>query len=299
MNLGRMLSKLQSTGFDIHGECAIAVGVARDLKITYFPNASDPLFIRIVERRNGQADFADLIHLKKHLLNHVSAPISVLETEDLVCGIFEFLDHKKAALRRLPEDRLLTQVSEILIGMHCAGRGYQSGKSPISIDNVITFLEGRNALPENFERYLRGPFRAIPAHSQDVSQHCDFSYANLGLRSEGSLVVFDWEDYGLVRTAGFDFATFLLSHLHTDDRFPTLTSPFLFEQYVTQHFDADFLESLGFSKSAFTLAFPGYVSFFLTLKADYGSRINDRLRNVWNAITSSTEWRRVLEIGSG
>lgn len=60
-------------------------------------------------------------------------------------------------------------------------------------------------------RWLKEETLAWIARQPEVPQHGDLMLNNLGLRDDHSLVVFDWEDFGLVCLPGLDLFTLELS----------------------------------------------------------------------------------------
>ena len=111
------------------------------------------------------------------------------------------------------------------------------------------------------------------------------------------MVVFDWEDYGLVRYPGFDLATFLISHYHHGRCLePLVASPEILNDMLVRDFGEDFLAALGLTRERFARVFPGYLAVFLTLKRNgFGVRINDRIHGLLLSILRSASWQPVLE----
>jgi hypothetical protein len=129
-----------------------------------------------------------------------------------------------------------------------------------------------------------------------AAQHCDFSYANLGIASDGTLIVFDWEQYGMVQFPGFDLATFLVGHHHqcgtTDE---LLRSPESLIAVIDRDLGRGFLESLGFTAESFVAVFPAYIRVFWMLKRDgFGAAINRRVQSMWLRLCGADSWVRAM-----
>lgn len=297
MNLGALMEKLGAEGIAVDDGSAVAVSVARELKISRYPDGSPPLFIRIVERQKGERDFAILAFLAARLGASISQPTQILRSGDLVCGLFPFVFHEKLRPQRIAgANTLLRKVAHLLVAMHAAGIDYASQHGE---GDAATRLEvadcGADDTPA-FRGYLETTFLKSAGNRPPAAQHCDFTYANLGLAGDGTLMVFDWEQYGMVRLPGFDFATFLFGHHHhcgtTDE---LVRSPDALIAVIERDFGRGFLESIGFTADSFVAVFPAYLRMFWMLKRDgFSAAINRRMQSMWQRLRSSEAWVRAM-----
>lgn len=297
MKLGRMLAKLEAEGIAVDDGAAVTVNVARELKIARYADGSPPLFIRILERQKGERDFEVLAYLAARLGASISQPARILKSEDLVCGLFPFVVHEKFRPRQIAgANNPLRKVADLLIAMHAAGTEfsgrYPEGTLPVHLTDQ-GFEPGDDSV---FRGYLQTVFEQAIGSRPPAAQHCDFTYANLGLASDGALIVFDWEQYGMVRLPGFDFTTFLVGHHHQCGTTDTLVeSPDSLIAVIERDFGRAFLGSFGFTADAFAAIFPAYLQTFWKLKRDgFGAAINRRMQSMWRQLRGSESWVRVM-----
>lgn len=295
MNIGLLLSQLRQQGIPTIEDCPVAINVARDLKISCFPAASPPLFLRILERIKGEADFENLRILKSHLGSHINGPMGVVSAANVSCGVFPFVTHQKVSYDRLRKRAALSQVRDILSSMHTSGLELNACGAVLSRTMVMDAVHDAGLLDDAARAYLETSFPGIVGQKPAVLQHCDFTYANLAVTTDGTLLVFDWEEYGVVRYPGFDFATFLLSHQHhSRRRGGAFETPDQLMALVSDDFGGDFLDGLGFTPEEFARVFPGYLAVFLTLKKDFGARIKERMHATWRRMINSEAWLRIM-----
>jgi hypothetical protein len=295
VNIGSLLSKLQESGICINESSAIAVNVSRDLKISYFRKESAPLFLRILERCKGERDFAMLRALKSHLGDHIVEPTGIVTTDDLACGIFPFFVHEKLSYEKLIEKDLLPQVRDILLLMHACASKLRPEVRVLSPTDAIDVLLHGGLLNDAASAYFEKTFLAIVGSMAAVPQHCDFTYANLGTSTAGNVMVFDWEEFGLIQYPGFDFATFLISHYyHAKTIEEVLGSPEGLMRKIERDFGNSIFAATGFERAEFTRVFPGYLGVFLALKSNFGVKIFERLRVMWKRMLMSAEWLQVM-----
>jgi len=300
MRIGQLLSKIRDMGIGVDKRCSIAVNMSRDLKISYFQRNSEPLFVRILERKRGEREFVNLKFLKSCLGDHIVGPTKIETTDDLACVIFPFVAYKRFPDEKLIVRNLLPQVRDVLLLMHDAGNTFNPEGRSLSPMEALDGLNSEGLLTDTFKGYFEQGFQVIVGKRKAIPQHCDFTFTNLGTAGDGTLIVFDWEDYGLVRYPAFDFATFLMSyHFHTGTIDTIINSPEELTNMIESAFGDRFLETIGFTPVEFQYVFPGYLVVFFILKKTFGSGIYERFRGIWKQMTKSEKWTRIMTERSG
>jgi len=117
-----------------------------------------------------------------------------------------------------------------------------------------------------------------------IRQHGDLVLNNLGLTGAG-LVVFDWEDFGLIVLPGLDLCTLLAS----DTEFNSVK---LLAIMNGHHNPSDSFavlldqscKAIGLTPELFRQLIPLYLVIFLDLKREYGLAIADTVRNLIHEI---------------
>lgn len=294
MKLGRLLIELKSAGVDVGTASALSVNVARELKIMTFPDASEPLFLRVVELTKSEQDFANLRILEDLLGGHVAAPVKVVSTDELACGVFPFVEHVRASFDLLSQKCHFSQVTDVLTRLHAGADLFPTGSREFDTSRIFGRLGGE-AWSSAFFRYIEVLFQPVMSTKCRYPQHCDFTYVNLGVSRDRTLRVFDWEDFGAIRYAGFDLATFIFSHWAHGGFLEILTGdPAGFASKVHADIGEGVLGRLGFTAAQFTQVFPGHLALFLGLKKDFGDAIMRRLLPVWTQMMRSERWQRVM-----
>lgn len=296
MSIGKLLNKLQLMGIAVDGDCAVAVNVARELKICHFPHASTPVFLRVLKRSKGEKDFSNLAFLGSRLGSRINEPSRIVTTDEFICGFFPFVAHDRPSRKRLVSGELLLQVRDALVLMHTAGQDFAAeNRSPL-LRPVIDIADAECQFDAMFKRYMATNFRDIVGGKAPVAQHCDFTYVNLGITDDCRVIIFDWEEYGAIQYPGFDFATFLVSHhYHGGTIDDVLSSPEGLTRCIDRDFGNEFLGSIGLTTADFTRLFPAYIYVFLTLKREgFGATINTRIRAMLDRILESESWTRIM-----
>ncbi len=293
-----MLAALRREGICLDGQSGLAINVARDLKICRFPQDSAPVFLRILAQSKGERDLAHLQALKCLLGDYVNGPTKIVRTEDAVCGVFPFVEHERVSYESVLSQGLLGQVCDVLAKLHAGGSALGIEGPRLSPLEVASELREQSGPGESFRAYLEQNFLPFVERLPSVPQHGDFTYVNLVSTEGGRLIVFDWEDYGLVRYPGFDLATFLVSHYrHADWLERLVISPASLTDALERDFGQDMLPELGLTREQFALAFPGYLAVFLTLKKNgFGVRVIKRMRDLLMRILDSANWQATLGI---
>ncbi len=221
-------------------------------------------------------------------------PDKVVVTNSLACGVFPFIPHVRASYGHLSQERYFGQVTDTLVRLHAGADRFPKSRRQFDVAEVLSRLDGE-AWSKQFFHYVSCTFRPIMAARSGIPQHCDFTYVNLGIDDHDTLRVFDWEDFGAIRYAGFDLATFVFSHLsHSDALHVMANDPSGFANKVRGDVGDDVLASLGFTAKQFTQVFPGYLALFMGLKKQFGDAINRKLMPIWAQMMRSEQWQRVL-----
>jgi len=298
MRLGGVLSKLQSLGIDLGRSCSYTANLSRDLKIVCFPKGSAPLFLRIMDRNKGERDLRNLMVLKSRLGDCIVAPLEVFHLDDLTCGIFPYVAHRRITFKPPFRNSLVEQARDVLLAMHEGCEGMNPNCETLSLSQVAQFLSGLGLLPGVLKDYFETRFQQCVSELKQIPQHGDFTLTNLGISGRGKMMVFDWENVGLVNYPGFDLATFLLSFcFHAGSMHAITDGPEGLAKMVREDFGEVFLHRMGFCYETFKEVFPGYVALFLYLKSDFGLGIFERLCGVWKRLIQSQEWLVVVKRG--
>lgn len=274
----------------------VVLSVARELKILQVAGGVRSRFLRILESGKGHKDFSNLQFLQGRLGHRINSPMQVVECDDLVCGVFPFVPHEKVSYARLVSGHLLTEVAACLALMHDAGRefarsagmkadpaGLVAGINGCEVDAVAT-------------AWLQSTFRQVRERHAPVAQHCDFTYANLGVSDEGQLIIFDWEEYGAVTFPAFDLTTFLLGHYHFGGTIgAALDSPVSLIEMIRRDFGESYLGSFDMTADEYVRVFPAYLFLFRALKRkDFSVAINRRIQAMWTRLRKSGAWSSMI-----
>lgn len=294
------MDALAQAGLPLDPQDAMAMSVARELKIMRFHSGSPPLFLRIMGRDKGEADLRHLQELERLLGGYINAPQSIVQTDDLVCGVFPYVTNQRVTRETCLVRNLIPQVKEVLGRLHAGGGGLAINRQVMPYRLILDRLQGHPGAGEAFTRYSERVFLPLVERLPAVPQHCDFTYVNCSVTPAGRLVVFDWEDYGLIRYPGFDLATFVCSHCHHGAGLDRLVgSPQVLLAEVARELGGDFLAAVDLDDATFVRLFPGYVGTFLALKQDgFGATVNARMRGLWQGIMQSAGWQATL-LGNG
>lgn len=292
MSIAKLLDKLRETGIDLMGDAPIVASISRDLKIVHSPSSGPRLFLRILDKEKAIRDFGTMQFLKQHLDVHISTPERTIETDKLSCGIFLYIEHRKVSRLELSTVNFIHQAREALLLLHDAGREASGCTRQTNMPDALSTLQDKGLLSPRVQKYFTGTFKSILDRHPEIPQHSDFTHPNLGIDTAGQLLVFDCEDFGLARYAGFDAATFVLSQLYhltgSDDE---IRSPERLRLNVDDLLGTEVLEHIGISHDEFLSLFPGYLATFLAIKQEgYGSKINQRLHSILNCIFESKSW---------
>lgn len=151
----------------------------------------------------------------------------------------------------------------------CAASSY-AGFEP----QLMAFFEALDGPDSTRCRYLRKALGASAPFLPAIPQHGDFAVNNLGRRG-AELVVFDWEDYGAIDTAGLDICLLALSAARFDPQaIPEIRASSDFRNrpwaFVRPSCDA-----IGLDFGEFRQAIPLYLLLFRYLKRNYSTQIRD------------------------
>lgn len=116
--------------------------------------------------------------------------------------------------------------------------------------------------------------RAVPTRPQ----HGDFVPNNLGIARRG-LIVFDWEDYGVVNLAGFDLCTLIAAAL--DFRAAAISDVIAgAERDWWSPLIEGYCRGVGIEAATFRRMIPLHLAIFLFLKRRYGSQVKQTVAAV-------------------
>lgn len=296
VKLGALLDQMSASGIVVTDD-PLVLNVARELKILQVAGGAQGRFLRIVEAQKGQRDFANLRFLQSRLGHRINCPTQIVACDDLVCGVFPFVPHEKVSYARLASGRLLQEVAESLALMHEAGREFSQrlGAKPDQAGSPVAGVDvcdGDSAATA----WLQSTLSTLSHSHVPVAQHCDFTYANLGVSNQGQLVIFDWEEYGAVTFPAFDLTTFLLGHYHFGGTIgAALDSPDSLIGMINRDFGASYLSRFDMTAETYMRLFPAYLLVFRTLKLnDFGHAINRRVQAMWARLRKSGAWSDIL-----
>jgi hypothetical protein len=118
-------------------------------------------------------------------------------------------------------------------------------------------------------RQMLSALSTLPLHDQ----HGDFVVNNLGTRGDGSLAVFDWEDYGAVDVPGLDLFTLEMSLL---DELTEMTAADRPPREAGLDIDR-ICKAIGLPRPLYEQLRTGYAFVFRFLKRNYGPDIRGRV----------------------
>lgn len=118
-------------------------------------------------------------------------------------------------------------------------------------------------------------------------QHGDFVPNNLGVTDHG-LIVFDWEDYGVVNLAGFDLCTLIAATLdfRAEAIFDVIAGHTNTESDWWSPLIIGYCNAVGIEVTTFRRMIPLHLAIFLFLKKRYGSDIKRAVSLVLHELIS-------------
>ena len=202
-------------------ECPVNVFPGRTLVFLFYPEGREAIAAKVARHADGESEalrreFDVLSEQHDRYTGLAPAPIDFEETEKFSC-----LAMQKMAIRptRLDELASAEPVSLRRFIAFMIGDDRRADKGDASADLL---REAIGMLPPGIKSEAEriSAERAWPecvARLSSVPQHGDLAINNFGFDGN-AITVFDWEDYGAVSTAGFDFIVLLLSGTGFDHR---------------------------------------------------------------------------------
>lgn len=203
------------------GNCPANVFIGRTLILLFFPDNAEPVAAKVA--RSGSDDVESLKREYDALSTQhrrypglAPVPIAFETTETFCC-----LAMQKMSIRpvRLNDIAHATPTSVDNFVNFLVGRDRADGALA---DPALSVTEAMSMLPDGIRRDIAeiagdDAWRNLVTNLDRVPQHCDLAINNAGLNGD-DVAVFDWEDYGTVNAAGFDFFVLLMSSFAFDYR---------------------------------------------------------------------------------
>jgi ubiquinone/menaquinone biosynthesis C-methylase UbiE len=283
----------------LHREKLLSEGTAVAWNVVFGRSTNIQLFVdqRLaynvkVSEKNLAAEYGALAQARKALGEHAPEPLLLTDSNHaniLVCrGISSFSTH---AIDRKTLDFLnlyMRSASE-----HFSAPG--TGENLVASVRAIARKYANETGILGLEKLIGDRQYAILRGLKPVKQHGDLGAGNL--RWAGSrLVLFDWEDFGIITVPGFDLYL-LISSLHG---FSVKRSNSWFERNRT-HIGRLVCETVGIELPEFLALGPLYLMLFFHLKYElgYGQSIVDVVRSELLAAEAEVESAAQLSPNSG
>lgn len=154
--------------------------------------------------------------IEPHLIGRVPKLLVFEERSGTYVLVMEGVAHKRLTAARIEAnyDKISIGLREIL--QFDLSWERRQGNAFETIVSRLSQLPNSIAR-EKINKYIESVDFSWAEKLPSVPQHCDFAFTNLGIRSDtNTLVVFDWEDYGILDFPGFDVAVLITSFFNFD-----------------------------------------------------------------------------------
>lgn len=172
--------------------------------------------------------------------------------------------------------------------------GYERKKSNSCANMVQALEQSIQILPDELCQQYQNIIKVrkwdkLLAGLPEIAQHGDLGLSNVGKLSGGELIVFDWEDYGIVNIPGFDLMALLIEGCLYDYRQINSLAHDIYQN--KQHFLAPFTHDLNIDQQNFIDIFMINLLIFHKLKCDlgYGSEIINLCRTILNDMAQQSD----------
>lgn len=147
------------------------------------------------------------------------------------------------------------------------------------LDALVSYFTKTTDPPKKVLKFLNAldidDLREIPA----IPQHGDFVLNNLG-KTDGRLVIFDWEDYGELKLTGFDIFMLSMSIAGMSAPSAIAIAQTANPQSTPWAFAEPACETSGLPYGTFRKMIPLYLIAFRYLKRNYGLEIRERMNDL-------------------
>lgn len=197
------------------------VFVGRTLIALFYPETGVPIAAKIARNVDGEdegllREHDALVLQQSHYPGLAPTPIAFETDRHFSCLVMQKLAIHPVRLEELDRaDQVSSEnFAAFMIGRDRKGEGLSDPAT--LLNDAIKLLPP--SLRTDAERHaMERGWGNLVAGRERVPQHGDLAINNVGLNGD-AVVVFDWEDYGAVSAAGFDFFVLLISGLDFDYR---------------------------------------------------------------------------------
>ena len=259
-----------------HG-AAHCVVLSRDGRPDTFVKFSELASLEIEAQRCRRASH-DFAGVAPHFVGHgARPPLEVLVTRA------EDFGHVTVELFERPgtRARLLAGLERYFTLMRGAATGGAAARTPAGwLDDLSGYFAASPGTPSVAAAIdmLRHALAELPA----VPQHGDLVANNLGLRPDGTLVFFDWEDYGAVDLPGLDLFTLDMSLGPPAAAHGCGLPPSAIERCAA---------ALGLAADGYRRLAPGYALVFRYLKRNYSPEVRARVDALLERVSAAPDGR--------
>jgi hypothetical protein len=254
-----------------------------NLVLMVYPKGSSFYLVKIGIRTVLDREFRGLSIAHAAMPQNVPRPIGVTRQGSFQVLVTQGIPHRQLIFRRGQGMRRIFERG--IINFLAASTGHFEATSSDSAMNVREALR-KAADATGWVKWRDYWDRIAPliAPMPRILQHGDLAMTNIAVAGD-ELVIFDWEDFGLVDIVGFDLAVVLLS-LHGFDTArlrKRLAAPTMEARLVSRG-----CARLNMSPDLFLELFPVYLSAFLEIKQSggYDPTVNAR------AVAALNDWVR-------
>ncbi|MCP4650116.1 MAG: hypothetical protein GY853_08585 [PVC group bacterium] len=304
MKIGSLLSQVYKSGLvDAQNNSIVVTHMSdRAMKIIYFSNNSGSRLLKIYSNKKGYYEYETLSFLADYLKEYTVKPDGFFQDEQNTLSVVPYVAQRELNVADMASPSIAKQVVDVLICLHRVkdAREIKLFCEQINFAELMPCVEKSLGLSVDYKDYFNSAVPVVLQRLLEVPQHGDFTFTNLGVRDNGMLFVFDWEDYGRIRWPGFDFATFLASFLHHSNTYNSAVgSVDSFIRMTERKFGSGVYKGLDLDSRTFAFLFPFYLTGFMFLKKrlNYADTIIDRITGMIEYLFKSADWQRFIRKG--
>lgn len=271
------------------------VNMQRHIKLFYPLGTGHGFFVKITEGNQAQKEYLALQNVGKEIERNVQSPLGLIESPPHTAFITPLIDQRPLTISDLQYNKICVQIDEIL-RFTVSSRGAYNLRTPITVKTIYRFIKSQsvgNKLLIRLNRYLDSLVCDCEIeHYYSCPQHGDLTLYNFGIH-HGTVILFDWEDYGRIGFAGYDLATFLLSIILACNEYVAIEQhPAKLLEIPGSELVLKSLKSISMSVEHFTRLFPFFIICFIYMKGQfgYGANIFNKTFGFISSLFKSNEW---------
>lgn len=271
----------------------------RHIKL-YFPdekNKHGGLFVKCSQDFGIENEYRILNIAADHFNGYVVQPLQFWYEGNVNVAVYPLQSFKNIRPEKFDEKEIKNQLVDLFDRFISQDQSFQEELNVSDEALIIFYKQSGFSFFISLKDYFSYTMQNLRNQYGKISQHGDFAINNIAIDSKGNLILFDWENFGIINYPIFDLATLLFSNALDQGMVESFSkNPGILFDIPGASLIRLVCQKQGMSTNSFQKYFPFFMMLFIYLKQElgYGEYIVAWLKKFLDQVSTSEEWIALL-----